>query len=116
MKKYPFLWMLALVVLFNIYPENNKKFSLTGTVWQQVKNEETIYTLAFGEGICFYKVFDRKTHITVNAAYTYSLHYPTILFTSKASGHPCLTGHISGKTISLAEKHTKKVIVVLTPQ
>ena len=108
--------MLALVVLFNIYPENNKKFSLTGTVWQQVKNEGTIYTLTFGEDTCFYKVSDRKTHITVNTAYTYSLYYPTILFTPKASGYPCLTGYISGKTISLVEKHTKKVIAVLTPQ
>lgn len=116
MKKYPFLWMLALVVLVNIYPKNNKKFSLIGTVWQQVKNEETIYTLTFGEDTCFYKVSDRKTHITVNTAYTYSLYYPTILFTPKASGYPCLSGHISGKTISLAEKHTKKVIAVLTPQ
>lgn len=114
MKKYPFVWMLFLLILLSVFPKKEDKLSLANTVWQQTKNESTTYILAFGNGVCSYQMSDRASNVTIKAEYTYSLYYPTIFFIPTQSGYPRLKGNISGKTISLLDKQTKKTIAILT--
>lgn len=116
MKKYPFLWMLVLFVLLSVYNKDESKIPLTNTIWQSIKNEGRIHSLIFKNDICFYTLSDQQTRTLARARYSYSFHYPSILFISRESGIPFLKGHISGKTLNLIDENTQKVIAVLIKQ
>lgn len=114
MKKYLFLLVLVSSTLFCACSKDDDEFSLTDTVWQQVKEDGVIYTLTFKNGTCSYETFDQGTNISIRSEYTYTLDYPTVFLSPRKEGNANLKGNIADQTMSLINESKNLVIATLT--